>query len=205
MNPQRHPIMKIPILATVALLAVTAALRAAPEIGQPAPNFTLKDSDGKSVSLADFKGKTVVLEWFNEGCPFVKKHYGSGSMQKTQKQATDDGVVWLSIVSSAPGKQGYLTPEAAAAKKKEINSTALLLDPDGAVGHLYEARTTPDMFVINGEGTLVYKGAIDDQPNPDPATLEGAKNYVVAALADLKAGKPVTTAETKSYGCSVKY
>ncbi|HEY8898967.1 MAG TPA: thioredoxin family protein [Chthoniobacterales bacterium] len=197
--------MKIPILATVALLAVTAALRAAPEIGQPAPNFTLKDSDGKSVSLADFKGKTVVLEWFNEGCPFVKKHYGSGSMQKTQKQATDDGVVWLSIVSSAPGKQGYLTPEAAAAKKKEINSTALLLDPDGAVGHLYEARTTPDMFVINGEGTLVYKGAIDDQPNPDPATLEGAKNYVVAALADLKAGKPVTTAETKSYGCSVKY
>jgi peroxiredoxin len=197
--------MKIPILATVAFLAVTAALRAAPEIGQSAPNFTLKDSDGKSVSLADFKGKTVVLEWFNEGCPFVKKHYGSGSMQKTQKQATDDGVVWLSIVSSAPGKQGYLTPEAAVAKKKEINATALLLDPDGAVGHLYEARTTPDMFVINGEGTLVYKGAIDDQPNPDPATLEGAKNYVVAALADVKAGKPVTTAETKSYGCSVKY
>lgn len=197
--------MKLPAFTAAALLAVAAALHAAPEVGQPAPNFTLEDSAGKSVSLADFKGKTVVLEWFNEGCPFVKKHYGAGSMQKLQKQATDDGVVWLSIVSSAPGKQGYLTPEAAAAKKKEINATALLLDPDGVVGRTYEARTTPEMYVVNKDGTLVYKGAIDDQPTPDPASLAGAKNYVAAALADLKAGQPVATAQTKSYGCSVKY
>jgi len=200
--------MKIRALI-LALLATTAlcARAAGPEVGQPAPDFTLKDGAGKSVSLADFKGKTVVLEWFNYGCPFVKKHYGSGSMQKLQQQATGDGVVWLSIASSAPGKQGYLAPGEAAAKQAELgmHSTALLLDPDGAVGHLYEARTTPDMFVINKDGVLVYKGAIDDQPTPDPASLAGAKNYVAAALANLKAGQPVETAQTKSYGCSVKY
>jgi peroxiredoxin len=196
--------MKTPLLLLAAILT-SSVLHAAPEIGQPAPAFTLKDSAGKSVALADFKGRTVVLEWFNEGCPFVRKHYGSGSMQALQKQATDDGVVWLSIVSSAPGKQGFLTPEAAAAKKKELNSTALLLDPDGTVGRLYEARTTPDLFVINSAGVLVYKGAIDDQPTPDPATLAGARNYVAAALAALKAGRPVEPAQTKSYGCSVKY
>jgi len=200
--------MKIHALI-LALLAATAlcARAAGPEVGQPAPDFTLKDGAGKSVSLADFKGKTVVLEWFNYGCPFVKKHYGSGSMQKLQQQATGDGVVWLSIASSAPGKQGYLAPGEAAAKQSELgmHSTALLLDPDGAVGRLYEARTTPDMFVINKDGVLVYKGAIDDQPTPDPASLAGAKNYVAAALANLKAGQPVETAQTKSYGCSVKY
>lgn len=200
--------MKIRALI-LALLATTAlcARAAGPEVGQPAPDFTLKDGAGKSVSLADFKGKTVVLEWFNYGCPFVKKHYGSGSMQKLQQQATGDGVVWLSIASSAPGKQGYLAPGEAAAKQAELgmHSTALLLDPDGAVGHLYEARTTPDMFVINKDGVLVYKGAIDDQPTPDPASLAGAKNYVAAALTNLKAGQPVETAQTKSYGCSVKY
>jgi peroxiredoxin len=191
------------LFATTALLAHAAG----PEIGQPAPNFTLKDSAGKDVSLADFKGRTVVLEWFNYGCPFVKKHYGSGSMQKLQQQATSDGVVWLSIVSSAAGKQGYLAPGEAAAKQAELgmHSTALLLDPDGAVGHLYEARTTPDMFVIDAAGKLVYKGAIDDQPTPDPASLDGAKNYVAAALAAIKAGQPVAPAQTKSYGCSVKY
>jgi len=193
----------------IALLATSAffARAAGPEIGQPAPNFTLKDGAGKSVSLADFKGRTVVLEWFNFGCPFVKKHYGSGSMQKLQQQATADGVVWLTIASSAPGKQGYLAPGEAAAKESELgmHSTALLLDPDGTVGHLYEARTTPDMFVVDATGKLVYKGAIDDQPTPDPASLAGAKNYVAAALANLKAGQPVETAQTKSYGCSVKY
>jgi peroxiredoxin len=200
--------MKIATL-TLSLLAAFSILAhaAGPEIGKPAPDFTLKDQAGKSHSLADFKGKTVVLEWFNYGCPFVKKHYESGNMQKLQKQAADDGVVWLSIVSSAEGKQGYLKPEEAEAKMKELNmsSAALLLDPEGTVGKAYSARTTPDMFVINGEGVLVYKGAIDDKPTPSAADIEGSKNYVVEALAEVKAGKPVTTAETKSYGCSVKY
>lgn len=187
------------------LLAVAATAIAAPEVGKPAPDFTLKDSSGADVSLADFKGKTVVLEWFNEGCPFVKKFYNSGTMQGLQKAATDDGVVWLSIVSSAPGKQGYLDADAAVAKKEEINSTALLIDSDGSVGKLYNAKTTPEMFVVNGEGTLVYMGAIDDQPNPDPGTIEGATNYVTAALNSLKAGEPIAKPATKSYGCSVKY
>ncbi|MDD5201056.1 MAG: thioredoxin family protein [Terrimicrobiaceae bacterium] len=198
--------MKIPAALFFAVTFLAAGIvRAAPEVGKPAPDFTLRDSAGQPRSLAEFKGRTVVLEWFNEGCPFVRKHYDSGSMQALQKQATDDGVAWLTIVSSAPGKQGYLTPEQAAAKKKELHSTALLLDPDGAVGHAYEARTTPDLFVIDGSGALVYKGAIDDQPTPDPASLTGARNYVAAALAAIKAGQPVSPSQTKSYGCSVKY
>jgi peroxiredoxin len=195
------------IPSLLALLAAAAFAHAAPEIGKPAPEFTLKDETGAARSLADYKGKTVVLEWFNYGCPFVVKHYASQAMQDLQKAATDDGVVWLSIVSSAPGKQGSLTTDEAAAKKTELgmSSTAILLDADGKVGHLYEARTTPEMFVINGEGTLVYKGAIDDKPSPSPVTLKGATSYVKNALAAVKAGKPVEPAETKSYGCSVKY
>jgi peroxiredoxin len=191
----------------LATFAVAILAHAAPEVGKPAPAFTLKDETGAERSLADFKGKTVVLEWFNYGCPFVKKHYGPQAMQKLQKAATDDGVVWLSIVSSAEGKQGYLTTEEAAAKKKELGMpvTAILLDPDGKVGHLYDAKTTPEMFVINGEGNIAYMGAIDDQPNPDPATLNGATPFVKNALDAIKAGKAVTPAQTKSYGCSVKY
>lgn len=197
--------MKMPVL--LALLITASFAQAAPKVGQPAPAFTLKDETGAEHSLADFKGKTVVLEWFNYGCPFVKKHYGSGAMQKLQKAATGDGAVWLSIVSSAPGKQGHLTTEEAAAKKKELGmgSTAVLLDPDGQVGHLYEARTTPEMYIVDGQGQLVYMGAIDDQPSPDPATLEGAKSYVKNALAALQAGQAIEPATTKSYGCSVKY
>jgi peroxiredoxin len=195
----------IPFL--LATFAVAVLAHAAPEIGKPAPAFTLKDETGAERSLADYKGRTVVLEWFNYGCPFVKKHYGSESMQKLQKSATDDGVVWLSIVSSAEGHQGYLTAGEAAAKKKELgmSSTAILIDADGKAGHLYDAKTTPDMYVINGDGNLVYAGAIDDKPDPDPATLDGATNYVKNALDAIKAGKPVTPAETKSYGCAVKY
>jgi len=148
-----------------------------------------------------------VLEWFNYECPFVQKHYNSSSMQSLQKAATADGVVWLTIVSSAPGHAGYLKPDEAAAKEKELgmHSTALLGDADGTVGHLYEARTTPDMFVINSDGVLVYSGAIDDRPDPDPATLQGATNYVKNALAAVKAGTPVKPDETRSYGCGVKY
>lgn len=198
--------MKLPALL-LALAATTSLAFAAPEVGQPAPNFTLKDSTGKEHSLADFKGKTVILEWYNYGCPFVVKHYGSGNMQRLQKAATADGVVWLSVVSSAPGKQGHLTPKQAETKKTEVGSgaTAILLDESGAVGRQYAARTTPEIFIVNPDGTLVYKGAIDDKPTPDPAAIEGATNYVTTTLAALKAGSPVEPAQTKPYGCSVKY
>ncbi len=193
-------------LASVIALASTC-FAAGPEIGQPAPNFTLKDTTGKEVSLAEFKGKTVVLEWINFGCPFVKKHYDSHSMQKLQTAETEKGVVWLSICSSAPGKQGNFTPAEAGAKAKEYGSdaTAYLIDEDGKVGGLYDAKTTPDMFIVNPAGILVYKGAIDDQPSPDPATLAGATNYVKTALSEIRDGKAVSNPQTKSYGCSVKY
>lgn len=194
-------------LALIAALALTVPLHAQPEIGKPAPDFTLKDLDGKEHSLSDFKGKTVVLEWVNYGCPFVKKHYDSKNMQKLQKKATDDGVVWLAVCSSAPGKQGNETPETGKTKTKDVGSeaTAYLVDESGKVGKLYNAKTTPEMFVINKEGVLVYMGAIDDKPTPSPDSIAGAVNHVENALAELAAGKPVTTASTKPYGCSVKY
>jgi peroxiredoxin len=194
-------------LALSAAIALALTAQAAPEIGKPAPDFTLKDLDGKEHKLSDLKGKTVVLEWVNYGCPFVKKHYASKNMQNLQKEATADGVVWLAICSSAPGKQGNETPDTGANLTKELgsNATAYLVDEDGKVGKLYGAKTTPEMFVINKEGNVVYMGAIDDKPAPSPDSIKGAVNYVKAALADIKAGKPVATATTKSYGCSVKY
>jgi hypothetical protein len=149
----------------------------------------------------------VVLEWSNEGCPYVQKHYGSGSMQTLQKSATADGVVWLTIVSSAPGEQGYLSPERARAWKAAHNagSTDLLLDPQGVVGKAYVAKTTPHMFVIDAGGKIAYMGGIDDRPTANPASLKGARNYVALALADLKAGRPVANPVSRPYGCSVKY
>lgn len=198
--------MRIPALFALAA-AVASSAFAQPEIGKPAPDFTLSDAAGKSHQLADLKGKYVVLEWVNFGCPFVKKHYESGNMQKLQKDAADKGVVWLSICSSAPGKQGSLPADEAAAAVKASGSAAAayLIDDKGEVGRKYAARTTPEMFVINPEGVLIYKGAIDDRPTPSPADVEGAKNYVTAALTEALAGKPVTEASTKPYGCSVKY
>lgn len=193
---------------TLAILAVsTLVATAAPEIGKPAPAFTLKDTSGKEVSLADFKGKTVVLEWVNHGCPFVVKHYGSGNMQGLQKEFTGKGVVWLSICSSAPGKQGHMEPAAAAAKSAELQSaaTAYLIDEDGAVGKLYNAKTTPEMFIINPEGNLVYMGAIDSKPSASQGDIADATNYVQVALTESLGGKPVATPSTKPYGCSVKY
>ncbi len=197
---------KLALAATLALGLSTAAA-AAPSIGQPAPGFTAKDGDGKTRSLAEFKGKTVVLEWTNGGCPYVKKHYDSSNMQGLQKSAAKDGVVWLTLVSSAPGKQGYVAPGEAKTWKASTGagSTALLLDPGGQVGKAYEAKTTPHMYVVDKAGKLVYMGGIDDQPTADPASLKGAKNYVVAALADVKVGRPVATPTSKPYGCSVKY
>jgi peroxiredoxin len=194
--------MKIAHALFVALVATAHA-----GVGGVAPDFTLKSAAGKDVSLSDFEGKVVVLEWTNSGCPFVKKHYGSGNMQKLQKEATSKGVVWLSICSSAPDKQGNLTDKEALAltAKNGSASTAYLLDPDGKVGRLYEAKRTPEMYVINQKGDLVYHGAIDDKKTPDPADISGAKNYVAAALDDVLAGKPVATPQTEAYGCSVKY
>lgn len=192
-------------LTAAVLLAGPAA--AAPTIGQPAPAFKAVDAEGRTRSLAEFRGKTVVLEWTNNGCPYVKKHYDSGNMQSLQKSATKDGVVWLSVVSSAPGMQGYLEPAGAKAWKAKAGaaSTAVLLDPKGSVGRLYDAKTTPHMYIVDKGGKLVYMGGIDDQPVADPASLKGAKNYVTAALADVKAGRPVAQAVSKPYGCSVKY
>lgn len=188
-------------------VAIAAPALAAPKVGAPAPAFTAVDSNGKSHSLADYKGKTVVLEWHNLDCPFVKKHYNSGNMQALQKSATKDGVVWLTVNSSASGLQGHLTPKAAneliAAQKAA--PIAYLLDEKGTVGRLYEAKTTPHMYVIDPKGTLAYMGAIDDKPTANPEDIKTAKNYVTAALASVKAGKPVAESATKPYGCAVKY
>ena len=196
-----------PIAFAAALTFVAGPALAAPAIGQPAPAFTVKDGAGQTRSLAEFKGKTVVLEWTNAGCPYVQKHYESGNMQGLQKGAAKDGVVWLTLISSAPGKQGYVSPAEAKTWKATTGagSTAVLLDPTGQVGHAYEAKTTPHMYVVNGAGTLVYMGGIDDKPTADPASLKGATNYVAAALSDVNAGRPVAKAVSKPYGCTIKY
>ena len=180
---------------------------AAVAVGKPAPDFSATDSSGKTVKLSDFKGKIVVLEWTSNECPIVKKHYDSNNMQKLQKNAAAQGVVWLSVDSSGTHKPGYMDGAAAQAwiKSRNASPTDLLIDPSGAVGHLYEAKTTPHMFVIDKNGTLAYTGAIDSISSADPADVPKAKNYVQAALDELEAGKAVTVAETKSYGCSIKY
>ena len=197
-----------PMLTTFAALAVIAApASAAPIIGKPAPNFKLADANGKAVTLSDFRGKTVVLEWNNPGCPFVKKHYSSGNMQKAQAAAAKDGAVWLTINSGAPGKQGHMSGAEAKAfvAGSGARPAAYLLDPNGVVGKAYEAKTTPHMYIVNKAGTLVYAGGIDDKPTPNPADVNGARNHVLAALAELKAGKAVSVATSRPYGCSVKY
>lgn len=187
----------------------TAETHAAPAavIDKAAPNFTLTDANGVKHSLADYKGKVVVLEWTNYDCPFVRKFYESGSMQKWQAEYTKKGVVWLSICSSAPEKEGHFTTEALKTRMTTAKAapTSYLIDTDGTVGHLYGARTTPHMFVINAEGTLVYAGAIDDIKSTDQADIAKAKNYVANALDAVMAGKPVEPKTTTSYGCSVKY
>ena len=172
-----------------------------------APAFTLVDAEGVQRSLADFRGKTVVLEWTNEGCPYVQKHYGAGAMQALQREATADGVVWLTIVSSSPGTQGFVEGETARAfkTKHEAAYTHLLLDPTGEVGKLYDAKTTPDMRVIDPQGRIVFEGGIDDRPTNKVEDLEGANNFVRAALTDMEAGRPVQTRFAQPYGCAIKY
>jgi len=178
-----------------------------PVIGAPAPAFALPAADGGNVNLSDYKGKLVVLEWHNKGCPFVHKHYDSGNMQALQKEYTAKDVVWLTINSSAEGKQGYETADEALATMKDNDAapTHVLLDADGKVGRLYGAKTTPSMYVIDKDGKLAYAGAIDDTPSTDVDDVKTAKNYVRAALDALAEGKPVAVATTKSYGCGVKY
>jgi peroxiredoxin len=197
----------IATLAVAAALTVPTTARAAAMVGQPAPDFTLTDSNGAKRSLSDLKGKVVVLEWVNFECPFVGKHYGSGNMQKLQKAYTGKGVVWLSINSSAEGKQGYFAPDRinALMKEKGAAPTAYLIDADGAVGRAYGAKTTPHMYVIDAKGSLIYAGGIDDTPSTDQADVPKARNFVSAALDEALAGKPVTTASSTPYGCSVKY
>ncbi len=192
------------VMLVVALLCGVAS---AAKPGDAAPDFTVADSNGKMHKLSDYKGKFVVLEWHNQGCPYVKKHYGSGNMQKLQKEWKAKGVVWLTIISSAPGKQGFVSAqeENAYIKQSDASPSAALLDPNGDVGRLYSAKTTPHMFVIDPKGTVVYNGAIDDKPTADPNDLNGATNYLSAALTEATAGKPVSTPATKPYGCSVKY
>jgi hypothetical protein len=187
------------------LLLLTAALAA--RIGEPAPDFTATDSNGKTHHLADYKGKYVVLEWHNQGCPYTRKHYESSNMQRLQKEWTGKDVVWFTVISSAPGTQGYVTAsqENDYLKKMNASPTAVLLDPDGNLGHLYAAKTTPHMYIINPAGVLIYNGAIDDHPTPDPSDIASSKNYVSIALQQAMSGKPVSDAATRPYGCSVKY
>lgn len=199
--------MAVVVVAGLGLPSVPTAALAAPAIGQPAPAFAGTDTQGRPVSLADYRGSVVVLEWTNHECPFVGRHYQAGNMQSLQKQAAEDGIVWLTIVSSAPGEQGYVNgPEAdKLTAERGAEPRAVILDPSGDIGHSYAAKTTPHMFVVDAAGTLVYMGAIDDQPRvtgADPAT---ARNYVKEALASLAAGKPVGTPITQAYGCSIKY
>jgi peroxiredoxin len=199
--------MKTIAKSAVVLLSIIGTALAAPQTGQPAPEFSLTDSNGKSHKLSDFKGKFVVLEWLNHGCPFVIKHYGSGNMQKLQKEYTGKDVVWLSIASSAPGKQGHMSPEETNKTKEEKGSaaTAVLLDADGTVGKLYDAKVTPELYVIDPEGVLVYMGAIDDKKSVDAADVADAKNYVKQALDEAMAGKAISEPVTTAYGCGIKY
>jgi len=200
-------ISKIMVVMVGVLLCAIAVARAEVVTGQAAPDFSLTDTKGVVHQLSKLKGQVVLLEWTNPDCPFVRKFYGAGAMQKWQAEYKAKGVVWLSINSSAPGKEGNYAP---AEFDKRLMSegfagTAALIDPDGTAGRLYGAKTTPHIFVINAEGVLVYQGAIDDKPSADASDIASARNYAVAALDEVLAGKPVGVQATKSYGCSVKY
>jgi peroxiredoxin len=197
--------MKQLLVAT--LLACVASAALAATVGQPAPAFTATDTSGKSVSLADFKGKHVVLEWVNPGCPYVVKHYNSANMQGTQKDATARGVVWLSVNSTAAEHGDYKAPAAMAQwmQSQKAAATATLMDADGKVGRAYGARTTPHMYIVDPKGTLVYAGAIDSKPTSNPADVTSATNHVKVALSEALAGKAISQPTTRAYGCSIKY
>jgi peroxiredoxin len=204
----RKPVRAMILVGLASVFSVFFAwnLQAA-RVGQRAPDFMAVDTNGKTHSLSEFSGKYVVLEWTNNGCPYTQKHYASGNMQNLQRQWTSRGVVWLTVISSAQGEQGYMTgaQENSYVQKANAAPTAVLLDPKGTLGHLYDAKTTPDLFIINPQGMLIYSGAIDDRASTDTSDIKGARNYVDIALTEAMAGKQVTTAATRSYGCSVKY
>src|SRR5688572_15423932 len=193
------------VLALAAVLAVSA--QAAPAVGQSAPDFTLKDPSGKTVKLSDFRGKHVVLEWTNPGCPYVRKHYNSGNMPATQKEAVDKGVVWLSINSTGKSSIDYMEPAKLVAWQKERQSqpTAMLLDEEGTTGKAYGARTTPHMYIVNPQGQLIYAGGIDSIASSNPDDIKKAVNYVSQGLNEALAGKPLSASTTRPYGCSIKY
>jgi hypothetical protein len=207
----------VPTIAVTAALVAGAALSndrataidasAAAKPGVPAPAFSAPDIGGRTISLGDYAGKIVILEWTNDGCPFVGKHYNSGNMQALQRKYTGEGDVWLTIASSAPGEQGYVTPAEAQADlaRWQAAPSDFLLDPEGVVGRLYDARATPHIVVIDRGGRVAYMGAIDDTPSTRLADVKTAKNYLVAALDEVAAGKPVAIAATQAYGCSIKY
>lgn len=180
---------------------------AAAQLGAPAPGFTLTSANGDAVSLADFRGKIVVLEWTNHDCPFVRKHYNSGTMQSLQRDARAGGVVWLTIISSAPGEQGHVSRAEAQrlSASRGATPTAVLFDPDGKTGRAYGARTTPHMYIITADGKLAYMGGIDDKPSANTADIATARPHVREALAELTAGKPVSTPQSRPYGCAIKY
>jgi peroxiredoxin len=197
-------------LATVAgrgMLASPAWAAGVAKVGETAPAFNTAATNGRSVSLADQRGKIVILEWTNHDCPYVRKHYDSGNMQTLQKEITAQGVVWLTLISSSPGTQGYVSPKEAdeLTASRKANPTAVLLDPTGAVGKAYGATNTPHMYIVDKAGLLVYAGAIDDRPTTRRADVQGAHNYVRAALEDMAAGRAVQTPVTRAYGCTVKY
>jgi peroxiredoxin len=195
------------VFLTLFLLQVTSLAVIAASVGAPAPDFSATDSHGSARRLADYRGKFVVLEWHNRECPYTHKHYASGNMQKLQKQWTKHGVAWFTVISSAPGTQGYIKADEENAYVEKVHAvpTAVLMDPSGELGRLYGAKTTPQMFIIDPGGRLVYNGAIDDRPTTEASDITGAKNYVSAALEEAMAGKPVSEPATRPYGCSVKY
>lgn len=199
--------IKIALLIILSSMLFSMANEKTAKLGEMAPDFTLVSAEGNTHSLSDFKGKYVVLEWVNYGCPFVVKHYGSNNMQTLQKEMTDKDVVWLSICSSAPGKEGFFKGDdlKKQIKANKANHTAYLQDADGKVGKMYNARNTPVMYIVNPDGKLVYTGGIDDIASADQADVKKAKNYVRAAMTELMDGKAVTNASTRPYGCSVKY
>ena len=203
---QRRHLVISSLAATAALLAAAPANSAA-TVGQKAPEFTAKDASGKTVNLADFKGKTVVLEWLNPGCPYVRKHYSGGNMQSTQKDAASKGVVWLAINSTDTGHGDYLAPAALQSWMGEQKAFAAhtLMDESGKIGQQYAARTTPHMYIINPQGTLVYAGGIDNIASARTEDIKQATNYVKQSLGETLAGKPISNASTRPYGCSVKY
>lgn len=183
------------------------SINAEPVIGQAAPAFTITDTKGTIVRLSDYSGKLVVLEWTNHACPYVRKHYNSGNMQRTQRTVTEGGAIWLSVISSAPGQQGYVTPAEAdeLTAKRASYADAVLLDPQGIMGRAYKARTTPQIFLIDTDGVLRYMGAIDNKPSTRRSSLKSAENYLLAAWKAIQAGQNIEQKNTKPYGCSIKY